>query len=413
MSHPEGKVLEVKGSTLTVYDPNPATFLMKFRTDYPTWIADSFPLATLDVTPAGEIPKLSAQIMVRAYRDLRPGGPEMLIKVTPAQQPVFLEAAAGAELPLRIVDPEKEAAEREKKRKAREARMQQKEGSKKPSLATQAIESEMLERDEDDVDHVDMIELEPSDEPPPPAKTIELEEAPKGGARSPAAKRASAASAALPTLGPQTLTLFLSSSDEEDASNFQTVATGEDAPAAKSSTSRATGEKGTGPGFSDLSSPSLRMPAPAEPGAWVKTKSTSTTYSRPDETEGDRRKFARFPVRDAFLLFKFHTGTPIMKGDQLFKGPVVNLSQGGAQFITAQPVAVGKLLRIQIDLPAFADKMNLDARVIWTREIQKEGKTLHRVGIAFEKVSPDLAEKLGKIDKDDDLKNRPRSQFTK
>ncbi|MDP7034887.1 MAG: PilZ domain-containing protein [Planctomycetota bacterium] len=119
----------------------------------------------------------------------------------------------------------------------------------------------------------------------------------------------------------------------------------------------------------------------------VVSRERSKYFGR-QEKEPERRDTMRRNIGDAIVLFR---AGPEGKD---WRGPVLDLSAKGIQFITDQNLELGDKVQVALDLPSMIEKLTSEGKVIWKRIIEKKGKTFYRIGASFVSPSRSFVEKL-------------------
>lgn len=114
----------------------------------------------------------------------------------------------------------------------------------------------------------------------------------------------------------------------------------------------------------------------------------------------ERRRYKRFLPRECDLsLVQEQTGfLKIFLGrhKQNMARAVVDLSEGGARFVTKGRLAVGTHVRVTINVRLFNDTLNFTGTVCWVSEHQQRGKQYY-TGVLFDAISPLQARKISSI----------------
>ena len=113
-------------------------------------------------------------------------------------------------------------------------------------------------------------------------------------------------------------------------------------------------------------------------------------------TFGGSRRARRFLVDDCDVEVRSQNLKAMLSKGQIF--PVVNLSQGGIQFICFHPLKVGQNLRLSINVGGQFGFIRSAAVVRWLEQIP--GEQARRVGASFVKMPKGEQVKLGKMDTD-------------
>jgi hypothetical protein len=83
-------------------------------------------------------------------------------------------------------------------------------------------------------------------------------------------------------------------------------------------------------------------------------------------------------------------------GQARSKLPVVNLSVGGAQFLSARDLPKGEKVRIQLFNPMLTEPLALDAEVCWSRQLPR--RSAYRVGTRFTAGPPRSRDRLQELE---------------
>ena len=119
----------------------------------------------------------------------------------------------------------------------------------------------------------------------------------------------------------------------------------------------------------------------------VVSRERSKYFGREDK-EPERRDTMRRNIGGAMVLFR---AGPEGKD---WRGPVLDLSAKGIQFITDQNLELGDKVQVALDLPSLIEKLTSEGKVIWKRIIEKKGRTFYRIGASFVSPSRSFVEKL-------------------
>ncbi len=109
----------------------------------------------------------------------------------------------------------------------------------------------------------------------------------------------------------------------------------------------------------------------------------------------DRRKNDRFSMEESKVSHK-KSGLFSFLGNGLnINNPLVNMSKGGAQFVTDEYMPPGTGLVLQIDVPAFVGGMCFKSETVWARKIP--GKKAYRIGVKFLKCDKETTKRLNTL----------------
>lgn len=107
------------------------------------------------------------------------------------------------------------------------------------------------------------------------------------------------------------------------------------------------------------------------------------------KTGAERRKFARFAPDK-------YRATVKKKG--LIGGTIserlVDLSEGGAQFISLQPIKKGAFVKLSVHMEKFGDTIGAEGQVLWVRQQSTARGDQWRCGILFTDLPDDARRKL-------------------
>ncbi len=109
------------------------------------------------------------------------------------------------------------------------------------------------------------------------------------------------------------------------------------------------------------------------------------------------RKTPRFEIDDsgATLMLKGFLSLIGLGRARATRG-LMNLSEGGALVVAAEPVARGKKVRIRVDMEKYQDVFEAEGVVRWCSRSRRNDREFH-LGIQFTSMPPAQARKLNKM----------------
>jgi len=110
--------------------------------------------------------------------------------------------------------------------------------------------------------------------------------------------------------------------------------------------------------------------------------------------KSNERRSRRYALRNCSLTFtRANLFSFLRRGKKgPAKQPLVNLSLTGLQFLTRQKMRLEEKLRLFIDGVEGAPPVALEGRVVWTRQVPRQG--IQRVGVEFTRVSHEAERSL-------------------
>ncbi len=104
----------------------------------------------------------------------------------------------------------------------------------------------------------------------------------------------------------------------------------------------------------------------------------------------ENRKFIRLraPLPVEYSLIKKH------KKQRAFSSCIKNISIGGLSLIVKEPVRVGELIRIQIQVPYLEDAVCVVGDVVWASATKDKHNPAREAGVRFQNVDPSDLNKI-------------------
>jgi len=107
----------------------------------------------------------------------------------------------------------------------------------------------------------------------------------------------------------------------------------------------------------------------------------------------ERRRYERRRVNDCHLYYRekrlanlFRRG---QQGAGILPGFAVDLSEGGAQFLSKEKEEEGKKIEIFLDAPSLPETLKMTAVVRWCEKVPE--RNAYRIGVEFIRMSKDMA----------------------
>lgn len=95
------------------------------------------------------------------------------------------------------------------------------------------------------------------------------------------------------------------------------------------------------------------------------------------------------------------------RGDDASDDEVLNVGRGGAFIATSHPLAVGKLVHLDLTVPGDAHPLAATARVVWTRELAVNDDRPAGMGVKFIDVDEGAREVIGRMVREHEATARP------
>ena len=110
----------------------------------------------------------------------------------------------------------------------------------------------------------------------------------------------------------------------------------------------------------------------------VMTKQTKTNNDQP--TGSERRVHRRFTIRGATVQY-FRVGLVASDLDPRGCGKLTDVSEGGMQFLSDEPLAQGDMLSLCLMLPRADEALTMRGHVVWAEPVSSAEQ--FRIGVKF------------------------------
>lgn len=126
----------------------------------------------------------------------------------------------------------------------------------------------------------------------------------------------------------------------------------------------------------------------------------------PSDRRADKK---RVRVKDATILYEEATLLRFLKTKTetpTKEYPLVNLSGGGAQFVTREAIAPKQALVLTLKIPAFTKALEIKSEVTWCKKMPD--RNVYQVGVRFTGKRP---KEVDRLLKEENLRFQDRSQY--